>query len=249
MIVEYARPQTIEQAVELLKRPGLRTIPIGGGSALDRASSEPLAVVDLQALGLDQIVRRGNFLDLGATVTLQALSEHGDTPPALRDAIRFEASYNLRQVATVAGTLVAADGRSPFAAVMLALDAVLSLAPSGEAVGLGDVLPVRSERLRGKLITRVTIPLNTGLAYQSVARSPSDRPIVCAALARWPSGRTRLALGGFGSVPFLALDGPEPGGIETAARNAFSAAGDEWASAEYRQDAAAVLAKRCYESL
>ncbi len=249
MIVEYARPQTLEQALELLKRPGLRTIPIGGGSALERASSEPLAVVDLQALGLDKISPRGNFLDLGATVTLQALFEYAATPPAVRDAIRFEASYNLRQVATVAGTLVAADGRSPFTTALLALDAVLTLSPAGESVGLGDLLPMRSERLRGRLITRVIIPLNTALSYQFVARTPADRPIVCAALARWPSGRTRLALGGYGSAPLLAMDGPEPGGIETAARSAYSSAGDEWASALYRQDTAAVLAARCYESL
>jgi hypothetical protein len=41
------------------------------------------------------------------------------------------------------------------------------------------------------------------------------------------------------------MDGNEPGGIETAGRYVFAEAGDEWASAEYRMDIAAVLAKRC----
>jgi CO/xanthine dehydrogenase FAD-binding subunit len=82
-----------------------------------------------------------------------------------------------------------------------------------------------------------------------VARTPADKPIVCAALAQWPSGRTRLAIGGFGKSPFLAMDGTEAEGIETAARNACHEATDAYGSAEYRMAAAATLAKRCLERL
>jgi hypothetical protein len=72
---------------------------------------------------------------------------------------------------------------------------------------------------------------------------------VCAAVVMWPSGRTRVALGGFGSSPALAFDGSETEGVEIAARDAYSQAGDEWASAEYRQDVAGVLVKRCTSQL
>jgi CO/xanthine dehydrogenase FAD-binding subunit len=115
---------------------------------------------------------------------------------------------------------------------------------------------LRSENLQGKLITAITIPLNVKLAFESVARTPADKPIVCAALASWPSGRTRLALGGYSKAPLLAMDGTESDGLDTstgsvqaAARNAFHEATDEWASAEYRMDVAATLAKRCFEKL
>jgi hypothetical protein len=47
----------------------------------------------------------------------------------------------------------------------------------------------------------------------------------------------------------LAMDGTESEGLETAARNAFHEATDEWASAEYRMDVVATLAKRCLESI
>ena len=64
------------------------------------------------------------------------------------------------------------------------------------------------------------------------------------------SDRTRLALGGWGISPTLAMDGNVPGGgVEAAARSAFAEAGDEWASAKYRNDVAAALAKRCLEKL
>jgi CO/xanthine dehydrogenase FAD-binding subunit len=41
------------------------------------------------------------------------------------------------------------------------------------------------------------------------------------------------------------MDGKGTDGIEAAAKNAAQDATDEWASAEYRQDVAATLAKRC----
>jgi CO/xanthine dehydrogenase FAD-binding subunit len=212
----------------------------------------------LQALGLNTFERRGNVLYLGAMLTLQALLEAPDLPPALHRAIRHEAAYNLRQVATVAGTLVAADGRSPFTTVLLALDATLQwtgAASAGrasaqeETISLGELLPLRAERLRGKLVTGVTLPANARLGYEYVARTPADRPLVCAAVSVWPSGRTRLALGGYGQAPLLAMDGPEAGGMDAAARNAYSQAGDEWASAEYRQEVAEILARRFAQEL
>jgi CO/xanthine dehydrogenase FAD-binding subunit len=258
MIIEYHRPALLEEALRLLERPEPLTLPLAGGTALNQPSPERFAVVDLQGLGLNTLHAKGNFLSLGATLTLQSLLESLDEaaargPASLRQAlsrcITLEATYNLRQAATVAGTLVAADGRSPFATALLALDATLSLQPGDESLCLGDLLPLRAERLRRRLITRVTLPLNARLAYEVIARTPADRPIVCAAAATWPSGRTRLALGGYGRAPLLALDGTEADGAEIAARSAYSHAEDAWASAEYRQEMAALLAKRCLQAI
>ncbi len=243
MITEYHRPTNLDDAVALLTRNQPLSLPLAGGTALDRTTSIPLAVVDLQALGLDQIVQRGNTLEIGAMVTLQTLLD-GPTPDALKKVIQLEATHNLRQVASTAGTLVAASGRSPFATALLALDAFLTILPGSEQVSLGDLLPLRARRLQGRLITQIVLPLNVTLAYEYVARTPADLPLVCAAAARWPSGRTRLALGGFGSAPSLAFDGGEPSGIDVAARSAYSQAGDKWASAEYREEMAGVLAER-----
>ncbi|RPI26445.1 MAG: hypothetical protein EHM70_19025 [Chloroflexota bacterium] len=263
MIIEYYRPQTVEEALALIQRENPVTLPMGGGSALSQPSAEPIAVVDLQALGLNQLHRRGHLLELGATMTLQQLSDalgelSGDGDgmvPALLEVIRREATHNLRQVATVAGTLVAADGRSPFTTALLALDAALearggaSGASAVEQVSLGDLLPMRAEALKGRLIVGVRLSLNLRLAYEYVARTPSDWPLVCAAAARWPSGRTRVALGGYGKAPILAMDGPQPEGAGVAAGSAYRDAADEWASAEYRQEIAATLTRRCLAQL
>jgi len=251
MIVEYHRPESLEEALRLLSRKTPLTLPMGGGTVLNRPSPDPVAVVDLQSLGLNSVERRGNMLDLGSTLTLQALLDYEDLSPVLGQVIRYEASYNLRQAATVAGSLVASGGRSPFATMLLAMDAVLTLVGlEGKAeIGLGDLVPLRGEKLRGRLVTKVVLPLNMRIAFEYVARTPVDLPIVCAALARWSSGRTRLSLGGYGKAPLLAMDGPEESGLEQVARDAYANAEDQWASAEYRSEIAAILARRCLDSL
>ena len=247
MITDYYRPETLPKALELLKEPD--ALPLGGGTHLSQIRSASIKVIDLQALSLNALNKKGNNLEIGAMATLQQLLENEHTPDALKTALKLEAPLNIRDTATVAGALVTADGRSTFATAMLALDAKLSVQPDEEEIEIGSFLPLRTENLRGKLITAMTIPLNAKLAFESVARTPADKPIICVALARWPSGRARLALGGYGKAPLLAMDGTEAEGIEAAARNAYHEAADEWASAEYRIDVAATLAKRCLASL
>lgn len=251
MTTEYHRPQTLEEALTLLTQPN--TFPLGGGTLLSHGMPDPVSVVDLQLLGLNYIRPKGNTIEIGATVTLQQLLESEHCPPALKTALKLEAPLNLRNSATVAGTLVACDGRSPFACAMLALDGKLSMF-SGQSSGIsgqlsvisvGEFLPLRPKGL----ITQIVIPLNIKFAFEYVARTPSDKPIICAALTQWKSGRTRLALGGWGKSPSLAMDGTEAEGLETAARNACHEAADEMASAEYRMDVAATLAKRCLQAI
>ncbi|MBT3390064.1 MAG: hypothetical protein HN413_06605 [Chloroflexi bacterium] len=247
MIIEYHRPETIEAALALLARKEPRTVPLGGGSVLNQPSDIPVAVVDVQSLGLNQIAARGNKLEIGAAATLQALLDTPEAPLALKDAIRHEAAYNLRNMATVAGAIVAADGRSPFAAAMLALGAELVFA-NERTLALGEFLPLRANASASELISKISIPLNIKLSYQYVARTPADLPIVCAAAAQWSSGRTRLVLGGFGNSPLLALDGPNALGAPIAARDAYREAGDQWAGAAYRSDVAETLARRAIQA-
>jgi CO/xanthine dehydrogenase FAD-binding subunit len=221
--------------------------------------------VDLQSLNLDALEKQGNSLKIGATVTLQELLESELTPDALKAALKLEAPLNLRNAATTAGTIVSGDGRSTFVSVLLAMDAKIEQAKLNDSnvesriTNIGDFLPFRSSQ--GWLITSITIPLNAKLAFEFVSRTPADKPIVCAALAQWNSGRTRFALGGYGKSPLLAMDGTEDEGIDAsttdnllrsaqaAARNAFHEASDEYASAAFRMDVAATLAKRCLEGL
>ena len=168
MIVEYHRPETIEAALQLLSRKKPITVPLGGGTVLNQPSPNPVAVVDLQSLGLNNIERKGKTLIIGATATFQQILNVKDLYPALRKAICHEATYNTRQVATIAGGLVAADGRSPITTAMLALGTQLIFQPGDEKVPLGDFLPLRKDFLLGQLVSHVLLPGDLKLAYEYV---------------------------------------------------------------------------------
>jgi CO/xanthine dehydrogenase FAD-binding subunit len=248
MIVEYHRPEELSEALALLARPAPRTLPLGGGTVLSRLKKPDFAVVDLQRLGLNKMETEGQLLHIGSTATLQQIFESDLIPASMREGLRdsllHEVAVNLRRTATIAGLLVSCDGRSPFVTGLLVLDARIIWSPGEDAQSLGDYLPLREEFGRGRLITDVRIPLNPTLRFATVARAPMDRPVVCAAVAAWPSGRTRVTLGGFGKAPILAMDGPEPVGAAVAAREAYRFAGDEWASAAYRMETAGKLVQR-----
>ena len=244
MISTYHRPQTLDEALALLDQPN--TVPLGGGTLLSHSAADSVSVVDLQHLGLDSLRVNGSDFVFGATCTLQSLYEDGNCPDSLKSALKLEAPLNVRNTASVAGTVVSSDGRSPFVTMLLALDAKIDIRVSKtetQTVNLGEYLLTRPKGL----VTSVTIPLNTKTAFQFVSKTPADKPVVCAALAQWNSGRSRLTLGGYGATPLLAMDGTEADGLEEAAMNAYHEADDEWASADYRMDVAAILAKRCLE--
>jgi len=248
MIIEYHRPENLADTLELLNHQDPPTFPLGGGTVLSRLSRPDFAVVDLQQLGLNKLEPEGQLLHIGATVTLQQLLDSESFPSAihqsLQDSLVHEAGLNLRQTATVAGTLTSCDGRSPFVTALLALDPRLVWAGSNETQPLGDFLPLRQSFGKSRLIIDIRVSMNANLRFTMVARTPMDRPIVCAAVATWPSGRTRVTLGGFGKAPILAMDGPESGGAAVAAQEAYRFAEDEWASAAYRMDTAAKLVQR-----
>jgi len=252
MITTYHRPQTLDAALALLSYPNV--FPLGGGTLLAsrHPQDDPVSVVDLQSIGLDSIHKKGSNLEIGATVTLQSLLENEHCPATLKPALKLESPLNVRNSATVAGALVSCDGRSPFATALLALDAKITvisnqlsvISSQSSIINVGDFLPLRP---RG-LITQIVISLNVKFSFEYVSRSPMDKPIVCVALTQWKSGRTRLALGGYGESPLLALDGIDAdsiGSAQAAVRNAYREAADDWASSEYRMDVAATLAKRC----
>ncbi len=242
--LQYHRPQTLDEALELLEHG----VPLAGGTRLTPGLRGVEALVDLQDLALDQIEITDSILEFGGTATLQGLVDNGSRlPDALIQAARLEAGWNIRNKATVAGTIVTGDGRSPLLTVLLALGTALELAPGGDRISLRDAFDRGADRTGGKLITALRAANPGRLEYAQVARSPADRPQICAAVAVDPSEKhVRIALGGYGAHPSLlpndrALKAKEAADL---ARDMYGEAGDQWARADYRSSAAATLVGR-----
>ncbi|MGB9592496.1 MAG: FAD binding domain-containing protein, partial [Candidatus Kryptoniota bacterium] len=182
MITEYYRPQTLAEAREIIQKKGKSLKILGGGTTLWQWKDQVSTVLDVQAIGLKKIEPSQTHLVFGAGLTLAELENASAIPAALKTAIQLNSTYNQRQIATVAGSLVAADGRSTFATAMLALNAHLKLFPSDDERAYGDLLALPSETLDGQLITEIRIPANVQLAFKYVARTKADLPLVCVAL-------------------------------------------------------------------
>ncbi|MEK6589003.1 MAG: FAD binding domain-containing protein [Chloroflexota bacterium] len=253
--LEYHRPKTISEALSLLKQG----VPLAGGTILTPNRRGLRAVVDLQDLGLNAFEIRADDFAFGAMVSLQALVEAADRlPAALVAACRLEAGWNIRNQATLGGTVASADGRSPLLTTLLAMGAELELAPEGMRASLDELLETGGSRTQdrpfglaqGKLMTAIHVRRPERLAYEQVARSPADRPLVCAAAALFDRAqKVRVALGGFGSRPILVDRGEDglEGTLEragNAAQAAYSRAADAWAGAEFRSAVADTLVRR-----
>ena len=249
MITEYNRPSTLESALELLARKTPVTVPLAGGTLLNRKTDADFAVVDIQALPLKTIQLDGNTLMIGAGVNLQELIDHPDVPPILKEACKKETSFNLRQMSTVGGCIAGGDGKSILLSLLLAWNAQLEIQPGMEKITISELLPVRKQNLTGKLITSVTINTSVKVTYETITKSPADYPIAGVSIAQWPNGRTRVNVFGFGELPVAAMDGTSAIGADLAAKNAFADSGDNHASTAYRESMAGVLVKRCLEKL
>jgi len=243
--LKYLRPKSLEEALEQLAEG----VPLAGGTTLTPRRNALDAVVDLQDLGLADLEESGGKVTAGAMCSLQQLVEsEGIVPAGLAEACRREAAWNLRNMSTLAGCLLACDGRSPLATAMLAISPRGILA-GGETVDLDDLLG-RRPLPRGTLVTGFQWKAKAAVRYEQVARAPADRPIVAAAVGRPDGSGFRVVLGGFGERPLRvpraekALAAEDARAAGEAAAEAYAAAGDAWASAEYRAHVAGVLVRR-----
>jgi carbon-monoxide dehydrogenase medium subunit len=267
-LVEIQRPTTLAEAVCLLRRPNVKTAILAGGTTLvPQARRDVQSLVDLRDLKLAYIKHEGNTLRIGAATTLQDIVESSDVLPALAQAARDSAPINVRNVATMGGVVASAGFGSPLPVALLALDAVLVIySPEARQSPIAAFLAYREKLLRdGALITEVGIPLTTPrarIAFEKVARTPGDAPIVCA-VAKLRLAATegsvardvRVAVGGVGPIPVRlaraeqTLEG-KPLTESLIAQAAEAAAkevnppSDFLASSEYRREMVKVLVER-----
>ena len=247
----YQRPATMEAALACLARADV--VLLGGGTKLNTAAAPgPVEVVDLQALGLDQIGSRdGGTAVIGATVTLGRLAGSVIVPGVIREAARREQPSTLRAQATVGGCVATGDPESELLAALLAHGAVVRVAGPGRAPELTlqqllSELPLPA----GAIITAVTIDTGGRSSAARTGRTPADRPIVAAVARVTADGRARVALTGVAATPVL-IEGPAlpDGAALTDGAGRLDPPGDFRGSGEYRRALAAILTARALDAI
>ncbi len=219
-LAEYHRPTALADALALLSRPEIRTVPLAGGTDLvGRADPSIQAVVDLRDLGLSYIREEDSLIRIGATTTLQTLAE----APLLYDlangliarTAHTSATSLMRNVATAVGTLISAPTTADLPPALLALDAILTLyTPEARQMSLAEFYESHLRPLaEGGLITEIGVPrppTGSGAAYHKVGRTPADAPILgVAAVLTVADGKchhARIAVGGVQPGPFRLVE-------------------------------------------
>ena len=267
--VEYARPESIEEAVRLLgAHDGARAL--AGGQTLvnvmkARAAS-PEVLVDLAALDELRAIGRSadGSLELGAMVTYSELigsPEVAAARPILAEIAATIADRQVQNRGTVGGNVCVNDPTNHLPPLFAAIGASFTiLGPGGERTVpadeffLGVYLTAVGE---GELLTRVTLPAlasGSGDAMEGVTLGVHGTYIVSAAAAVAPGG-VRVAIGCVSGVPERAtvleerLGGAEltPEAVHAAVAgigDALDPPSDVHAPADYRRRLAEVCCER-----
>jgi carbon-monoxide dehydrogenase medium subunit len=264
---EYHRPTDINEALQLLRRPDIRTVALGGGiGVVGEGGPDIEAVVDLDGLGLDFIEQQNGTLRLGATVRLQTLVDELEQIAGglLAKAVRRMGGPNIRNMATLGGALGSGRVHSPLSVSLAALQAQIEIDGQADEIPLWIDLAeqIQGQGMDGHLITAVYITLSgdrIGASYQQVGRTPADYPILCVAAVAYPSddggGQVCVAVGGLtrelivisslveASTPRRSVEGIVAEVIpHEASGTAYIS--DFLGSAEYRQSVAPILVRR-----
>ena len=244
----YFRPKTISELEEILSMVQGEANFLSGGDYNFASLDQSAPLVDLQSLGLDQIISDGTAVEIGALATLEQIKEAFQGWDSLQEALSIEAGLNVRNSLSLANFLRTADGRSPFLCVLLAFAPSVALLPSHQSMTLETYLASRQKKPT-EFISALNLALPKGLAFEAIARTPKDRPIICMAAAVDDLGNLRIACGGLQNSPQVINISTEPQSAVDLVWQAYQQSDDAWASAEYRQAMSQVLLKRLLQSL
>lgn len=264
----YDRPETIEECLRLLHRPGERVALLAGGTELNVRGHEALErVVDLQALPLAGVREGRDCIVVGAGTTLRALQEDEllASFTALREAALAFANLALQNRSTVGGRVAVDRSDQDLPPALAASGARLRLCRlerGGVVESLIDYPTTRGEReqLQGALIKEIELPRSVGRsALRRLGRTAVDAPLACCAAA-WLGDEPRLVanLQGPRAGDLRRLrrseelvrswDGKPPPDWRNRVRRQLSeeleAYGDAWATGPYRRDLSTTLALR-----
>ena len=220
----YHRPESVDDALALLRTHGADAKPLAGGQSLIPAMNfrlaRPAVLVDLNGIAALAYVREApDGLRIGAMARQRAVERDPAVrraAPLLAEALPHVAHAQIRNRGTIGGSVAHADPAGEIPAVLLALDARF------EVRGPGGARTVPAERFftglfatalaPGDLLVEIAVPAmaaRTGWAFLEVARRHGDYALagVATTVTLDEAGRcraARIALLGVGDGPVLA---------------------------------------------
>jgi carbon-monoxide dehydrogenase medium subunit/xanthine dehydrogenase FAD-binding subunit len=174
-VLSYHRPESLEEALDLMARRELT--PIAGGTDLipQMRDGEPRALIDTRRLGLDYVKVDDLTIEIGSSVTHSRLCHNSDIQrrlPLLSTAAGAIGSVQIRNRGTIGGNIVNASPSADTLPALLNYDAEV-------------VLVSKTGKRSMKLEDFVKWPYATDRKPDELVSS-----IVCRALGATPGART-----------------------------------------------------------
>lgn len=270
----FYKPQTLNEALKLLAELEQARI-LAGGTDLLVDMKEGLArarnLISLQEIKeLKDIMEERNMIRIGAMVTAQDLICNpviNRSLPALVDAARSMASYQIRSMATIGGNISSAVPSADLPPSLIAAEARVELQclDSSRETLLSSFFSGPRETVCGKaeVLTFIRIPLlppQTGVSYQKFALREANSLAVASVAAQLTISngkinKAALVLGAVAPTPIQAMKasrdlvGKEPsnslfGRIAQIAREECQPISDIRGSIWFRKELVEVLTKR-----
>ncbi|MEP7105428.1 MAG: FAD binding domain-containing protein [Chloroflexota bacterium] len=250
---EYRRPESLDEALELLAEHGDEAKPLAGGQSLvpllAMRLAQPALLVDLDRVPGLKGIDGGR---MGAMVTQARLEREADLPGVVKAALPHIGHFQVRTRGTVGGSLCHADPAAEWPALALLLGAVLHVrSRRGErrlAAAEFTVGPLMTALEPDELLVAVELAAAAGgFGFAEVERRGGDFALVGAAaqggaVVVFATGATPQRLGAV-EAHLAAGGGPGPE-LRKLAEAEIQATGDIHASAGYRRRVGAALADR-----
>ncbi len=213
---DYARPDTVDEAVALLAEHGEDARVLAGGQTLlamlNLRLVEPGMLVDITRIPeLGKIREVDGKIEVGAAVTQSQLlgwAELRHKLPLLAAVLPFVGHFQTRNKGTVCGSVAHADPSSeiPLALALLGGDVVLR-SHSGTRMLRADAFQqgmLTTARTPDELIVAVRFPI-TGdrIAFREVARRHGDFAIIAIAALAGGSDGVRIGVAGMTERPVV----------------------------------------------
>jgi 2-furoyl-CoA dehydrogenase FAD binding subunit len=246
---DYARPETVDEAVALLAEFGDEARILAGGQSLmammNLRLADPAILVDIARIAaLDHIRDLGDQIEVGAAVTqnkLLAWPALKAKLPLLAAALPHVGHFQTRNKGTVCGSIAHADPSSeiPLSLAVLEGEVVLRSKRGERVLKAKDFQKdmLTTAREADELITAVRFPVHgRGVAFREAARRHGDFAMVAVAARSDGKGMTRLGVGGVAATPVVRnINGSAKHAVENLA-NELEGYEDLHASAELRKD-------------
>lgn len=251
---DYVRPESIEEAVEVLAGTGTDARVLAGGQSLlamlNMRLARPQVLVDIMHLpAMDRIRTEAEAVVVPAATRqaeLAAWSGLARQLPLVARMIPWIGHAQTRSRGTVCGSVAHADPSAELPLAMVALDGqvVLRSKKRRRIVAARDFFigTMLTACMDDELIQEVRIPVSksgTGTAFREVGRRKGDFAIVaCAAVVRGKG--VRLAIGGVNDAPAVRdWDGLSDSDLGDALNDfawSLETRSDLHATARYRRD-------------